>query len=219
MQTGSSTTIGRTSSAAFPLLAELELAAPFWHYQRLFAAEQYSFLLDSAKDPEKLGRCSFVGGDPVPGLQGQASGYVLAGRRQRPDRGHASPRCRGTSTGDAPPRNARSRRVRRPATSACSANMRSTLARVPNNRFHWWQGAVGYFGYEAGHFVEELPDRGADDLGLPDVYFMFHNVLLAHLPSHGTVVLVGHGSWQFRTRGPAACSPLARRDAATHRNV
>jgi aminodeoxychorismate synthase component I len=41
-------------------------------------------------------------------------------------------------------------------------------------------GAVGYFGYEAGYFIEDIPDRGADDLGMPDVYLMFHDVLLAH---------------------------------------
>ena len=45
-------------------------------------------------------------------------------------------------------------------------------------------GAVGYFGYEAGYFIEDMPDLGADDLGMPDVYFMFHDVLLAHC--HGT---------------------------------
>ena len=40
-------------------------------------------------------------------------------------------------------------------------------------------GAVGYLGYEAGYFIEAMPDLGADDLGMPDVYFTFHDVLLA----------------------------------------
>ena len=46
------------------LLEELSLALPFWRYHGLFEMSEYSFLLDSAKDPEKLGRYSFLGGDP-----------------------------------------------------------------------------------------------------------------------------------------------------------
>jgi len=46
-------------------------------------------------------------------------------------------------------------------------------------------GAVGYFGYEAGYFIEELPDRGVDDLGLPDIYLMFFSTVLGHCHSSG----------------------------------
>jgi para-aminobenzoate synthetase component I len=39
---------------------------------------------------------------------------------------------------------------------------------------------VGYFGYEAGHFVEDLPDLGRAGLGLPDVQFALHDLVIGH---------------------------------------
>ena len=52
------------ASVCWHLLEELTLALPFWRYHSLYEMSEYSFLLDSAKDPEKLGRFSFLGGDP-----------------------------------------------------------------------------------------------------------------------------------------------------------
>ena len=46
-------------------------------------------------------------------------------------------------------------------------------------------GVVGYFGYEAGYFIEELTDRGVDDLALPDIYLMLVSTVLAHCHSTG----------------------------------
>jgi anthranilate/para-aminobenzoate synthase component I len=46
-------------------------------------------------------------------------------------------------------------------------------------------GAVGYFGYEAAHFLEDLPARAEDDLNLPDIYLMFFNRVLAHCHETG----------------------------------
>ena len=66
-------------------------------------------------------------------------------------------------------------------------------------------GAVGYFGYEAGHFVEDLPDRGSDDLGLPDVYLTFHDCILAHAHESGRSYLsiVGRGASDVEARANA----------------
>ena len=63
-------------------------------------------------------------------------------------------------------------------------------------------GAVGYFGYEAGYFVECMPDLGADDLGMPDVYFMFHDVLLAHChrTERSFLSVVGRGATEEGAR-------------------
>ncbi len=90
MHTASSTTVGRGQRAAFHLVTELELAAPFWQYRRLYEFEPFSFLLDSAKDPEKLGRFSFVGGDPFLVFKAKrtlAPGMPATGA----DRNHAPP--------------------------------------------------------------------------------------------------------------------------------
>ncbi|UCD57774.1 MAG: anthranilate synthase component I [Candidatus Hydrogenedentota bacterium] len=39
-------------------------------------------------------------------------------------------------------------------------------------------GAVGYVGYDAARFFEELPDEAHDDLGLPDVFFVITDKIL-----------------------------------------
>jgi anthranilate synthase component I len=39
-------------------------------------------------------------------------------------------------------------------------------------------GAVGYFAYDVVRYVEELPDRPARSLGLPDMCFMFYDTVI-----------------------------------------
>jgi len=34
-------------------------------------------------------------------------------------------------------------------------------------------GAVGYFSYDLGHFIEKLPANAVDDLNLPECYLGF----------------------------------------------
>ncbi len=55
--------------------------------------------------------------------------------------------------------------------------------------------AIGYFGYDLKNFVERLPARATDDLGLPDCWFGFYNDLLVF--DHGEKKL-----WQVN--GPKA---------------
>ena len=38
--------------------------------------------------------------------------------------------------------------------------------------------AIGYFGYDLKNFVEELPAKAVDDLGLPDLWFGFYDALV-----------------------------------------
>jgi para-aminobenzoate synthetase component 1 len=45
-------------------------------------------------------------------------------------------------------------------------------------------GAVGYFGYDLRYYIERLPRRGQDDLGLPDCFLGFYDAVLAY--DHGT---------------------------------
>ncbi len=40
-------------------------------------------------------------------------------------------------------------------------------------------GGIGYFGYELGRWIERLPGRAADDLGLPELYFAFYRSILS----------------------------------------
>lgn len=41
-------------------------------------------------------------------------------------------------------------------------------------------GAVGYFGYDLGEEIEDLPDNSIDDLQLPDCYLAFYEKVYAH---------------------------------------
>ena len=42
----------------------LKLTLPFWRYGEMFGPDSSAFLLDSAMDPDRLGRYSFLGGNP-----------------------------------------------------------------------------------------------------------------------------------------------------------
>src|SRR4051794_38003552 len=53
-----------TPARCFHLLEEIALRSPFFRYQAAFRQQPFSFLLDSAKDPEKLGQYSFISGAP-----------------------------------------------------------------------------------------------------------------------------------------------------------
>ncbi len=170
-------TIRHATAAGSHLLVELDLRRPFWTYFDLYRDAEYSFLLDSAKDPEKLGRHSFLGGDPFlvfrakrregvpPGTGGRVE---IEQHRDLDGTPLATPRVerREADPFDALRRLLDIYGLDNAAYRDCPAPLLS--------------GAVGYFGYEAGYFIEQLPDRGADDLALPDIYFMFVDTLLVH---------------------------------------
>ncbi|HEX4352365.1 MAG TPA: aminodeoxychorismate synthase component I [Polyangiales bacterium] len=66
-------------------------------------------------------------------------------------------------------------------------------------------GYVGYVGYDAGRYLERLPDRTRDDLALPDLYLIQIDQLLAH--DHATATT------QMFTTGRGASRQEAERDA------
>ena len=55
----------RIPPACCHLLDEVQLHFPFWRYYELYRDTAYSFLLDSAKESGRLGRYSFIGGNPT----------------------------------------------------------------------------------------------------------------------------------------------------------
>jgi aminodeoxychorismate synthase component I len=202
MEIGFATSSGRASPAACHLLVELDLSAPFWQYQRLHEREPYSFLLDSAMPSTGLGRYSFLGGDPF---------LVYKARRVLRPGAPAIARIETTRR-----RDRFGRPLVRPIVETREADLfddlRETLGETRIDRqacadgdFPLLAGAVGYFGYEAGHFVEDLPDRGRDDLDLPDVYLTFHDCLLVHEHTSGKTFLsvVGRGATDTQARDNA----------------
>ncbi|MBN2580309.1 MAG: aminodeoxychorismate synthase component I [Pirellulales bacterium] len=178
------------------------LRFPFWRYYAPFCGQEYSFLLDSALESPRQGRYSFLGGRPF-----------LAFRAKRR---HGVP----------PPENAeiilsqwvdsQGNWLDHPRVVQRQGDPFRTLREL----FTAWRparceqpaeisflgGAVGYWGYEAGYWIEQLPDCGADDLALPDVCLTFPAVVLAHDHAEGRTFLAvfGFGPDEERARAQAA---------------
>ncbi len=176
---------------------------PFWRYFEVFRRRPYAFLLDSAKAAGGCGRFSFAGADPVAVFQAK--------------------RTRGGAPHGASIRITRSRRLTSDGTPRVSefvsdpfAELRLLLAELappvpPASPLPFTAGAVGYFGYEAAHFVEDLPDRGRDDLGEPDIRFGLFDLVLGHDHASGesyvSVVTRGLRTAEWRL---AACRRAIR---------
>lgn len=139
---------------------------PLSVYARM-CGEGPSFMLESAEHGERWGRYSFVGADPFLELIGRDGRHEFRGDVAvdvDPDVGPLEALDRVTATLHAP----------------------AGLVGVPLHG-----GAVGLIGYDAVREVEDIPDTGRDDLGLPDVHLMFPRVVvgLDHLRQSMTVVV------------------------------
>ena len=55
----------------------------------------------------------------------------------------------------------------------------------------FWGGAMGYLSYDAGRYIEKLPNWAQDDLLLPELYFFFPEILLIldHMNGDAYVVI------------------------------
>jgi aminodeoxychorismate synthase component I len=86
-------------------------------------------------------------------------------------------------------------------------------------------GAFGVFAYDAGRYIERLPEYAADDMGLPEIDFIFprkliccdHQRSLAHVfledPSRGEAEAVEEALYRQRTAVPAAAPAGIERHA------
>jgi para-aminobenzoate synthetase component I len=126
------------------------------------AGQPYRLLLDSARDPERLGRYSFVAADPV---------VVVRSKNAR------------TELVD--PRTGRARVVDGDALTIVRTLM-APFASEPDPDLPPFQaGAAGYIGYDWGAQLERLPTPRFDDLDIPDVILGIYDTVLAwdHLTS------------------------------------
>jgi para-aminobenzoate synthetase component I len=171
---------------------------PFWRCAALFGPDSHCFLLDSALSGGKLGRYSFLGGDPA---------AVLTARRVVESSVHAATgqrahltlnRWKGT-LGDKFPI-AQTREWEGEPFAALRdlhdeywPNPGEASRTDPTPPFR--AGLVGYFGYEAGYFLERLPNTGHDDLRLPDLAFMVVDEVLVwdHPTGSLSVTVTGRG--------------------------
>ena len=163
------------------LLEKLEMRLPFWRYYALHRGRPYSFLLDSARDLQNLGCYSFMGSDPFLVLNAKRmkrspDGKVRARLSVIDQVGSAAPIVVETSDVFA--------EIRKWMSAHRLDRATYTAQPVP-----FLAGAVGYFGYEAGYFVEDIPDVGEDDLALPDIYLLFVDALMVHCHRTGASYL------------------------------
>jgi para-aminobenzoate synthetase component 1 len=139
----------------YPLIEEIVTKLPPDEIFKRFNDRRMPFFLDSGMDVNKLGRYSFIGFDPF---------LVLA--------------TRGNDT------------------TLTEDNIEKHLAGNPFDilgnlleKYHldyndlpvpFAGGAVGYFSYDLGHFIERLPGKAIDDLKLPECYLGFYDLILAY---------------------------------------
>ena len=122
-------------------------AAPF-EVLCAVAGERMPFFLDSGMDPARLGRFSFVGCEPFLAVDSRGKSVFINGKRAG--------------------RNpfAVLRRVLR------AHRMPLTPSPIP-----FVGGAVGYFAYDLGRFIERLPDNTVGDIAIPEMYFALYDVV------------------------------------------
>ena len=68
-----------------------------------------------------------------------------------------------------------------------------SLPSRPDLPFRFQGGAVGFLGYGLRRFVEKVPERIEDDVGLPDMHFAFFDVIYALDHLTGKVFVVSTG--------------------------
>ena len=146
------------------MIKEVKHSIPFWQLYRHFAGP-WSFLLDNQLNTG----WSYCGGLP--------DTIFMAKRNKN--------------------RLADITLIENGATSTFGGDPFAELERIKNRRaavehdlIPFTSGGIGWFGYEAGHMIEQLPDSGVDQ-GLPDICFFFPTVILAHQHSSGRTWQIG----------------------------
>jgi anthranilate synthase component 1 len=75
-------------------------------------------------------------------------------------------------------------------------------------------GLVGYIGYDSVRFFERLPQRAADDMGLPDQYLMLVDTLLAFDNTAQKIKVVSHAflneETDLRSAYDSACAKIEK---------
>ncbi len=152
----------------YPLIEEVSTSLTAPELFELIKEKPYSFFLDSGMDPQKLGRYSFLGGEPFLVVSSRGSEISLI-RGQEHEVQHGSPF------------DVLGRLLELYRLDHCPAP-------VP-----FLGGAVGYFSYDLCHFTERLPSTAIDDLEMPESYFAFYDTIVAFDHLEGKAYLVATG--------------------------
>ena len=149
-----------------------------------FKEEAYSFLLETSLTIGDLGRYSFVGTSPFATLQSKGDNVKIG-------------------------QDDRIQMIKGSAFTQLERMIKTHHLPPPPNCPPFPGGGVGYFGYDLNRLLEDLPDKAADDLMLPDCSFMFVDAVVAFDHLEGKLYLLGseEGVNQLRERLRTAANP------------
>ena len=136
------------------VLADME--TPVSAYRKI-ARGKYSFLLESVEGGERLARYSFLGTDPFLVMKSKGREVQIV-ERWRADK---------VQLGDGEDPLHVLKRLLGRYTSVDDPDLPRFCG-----------GAVGYIGYDAVRFFENLPEKADDDLDVPDILFLLTDILL-----------------------------------------
>jgi para-aminobenzoate synthetase component 1 len=158
----------------------------------------YRIFLDSARDPERLGRYSFLTADPA---------VVVRSKGSRTE-------CVDMATGGARAVHGHALDVVR---ELLAPHARAPVAGLPP----FQGGAAGYIGYDWGRVLERLPAPRYDDLAIPDVVLGLYDWVLAwdHAERRAWIISTGApctGAEGARRAAERLAMVAARLSAAAH---
>lgn len=134
------------------ILADVE--TPVTAYIKISRNQQYSFLLESVEQADRLGRYSFLGANPSTIFRSKGDTVTIV-RNGRPS----------------------SFESKDPLTELRKLMQGYTPVPVEGMpEFHG--GAVGYISYDEVRHFEKLPDANPDSLNVPDLYFVITDTIL-----------------------------------------
>lgn len=151
-----------------PLVAEITADFSLEQLFATFVNDKHPFWLDSSLPGEKLGRWSFMGSDPFLVLKTFGRRIILEEAGQT-----------------------------RQFTANPFELLRETMAGYSLERgeeeIPFLGGAVGFFSYDLGRMVENLPQQSENDLHTPDIYLGFYASLVAVDHQENRAYLVSSG--------------------------
>ncbi len=137
-----------------PIYKEIDLEISPLEVYSILKNGNFSFFLDSARTHPVTGRYSFIGIDPFLIFRAKGTSIEIESKNGiEKFKGNPFVVLKGILD---------DYRV-------------SSTEGLPN----FIGGAVGYIGYECLHFFEDVPRRALDDLLLPDIFFIFVDVVIA----------------------------------------
>ncbi|HEY3316670.1 MAG TPA: anthranilate synthase component I [Bacillota bacterium] len=161
------------------VLADLE--TPISVYLKLCQGEKGAFLLESVEGGEKVAAYSFLGCRPLLTLANRGGISWIA-------EGEAARQCRLDRPG------VDRRKGPGVLTGDPLSHLRQLVGRFkafrPAELPRFSGGPVGYLGYDAVRYYEELPGVPADDLGLPESFFMVTELVVAFNHRKHKLVLI-----------------------------